>query len=98
MRIGDIIRNKRKELHITQEALAEAVGTTKPTVSRWESGEIKKMKPEMAHKVAEVLNLDEKLFIYGEMILFPDEYDVVEAYRAADPKTRDHVLKILDLK
>ena len=98
MKTGDIIRIKRKELNMTQEDLAEAVGTTKPTVSRWESGAIKKMKPEIAHKVASILHLDEKMFIYGDLILFPDEYYVVEAYRAADIKTRTHVRKILDLE
>ena len=98
MRIGDIIRNRRNEMHMRQEDLAELVGTTKATVSRWESGDIHKIRPELRHKVATVLHLDEKLFQYGELILFPDEYDVVEAYRAADPTTRTHVRKLLDLE
>ena len=39
MTIGEIIRERRKALKMTQEDLARAVNTTKATVSRWETGE-----------------------------------------------------------
>ena len=32
-------RNRRKELHMSQEALAEAVGKKRPYISRIENGE-----------------------------------------------------------
>ena len=51
MTIGDIIRHKRKELDLTQDELAERTGVTKATVSRWESGEIKKIKAPIAMEV-----------------------------------------------
>ncbi len=38
MNIGQRIANFRKEKHITQEQLGEAVGVTNRTVSKWESG------------------------------------------------------------
>lgn len=38
MNIGQNIANFRKENHITQEQLGEAVGVTNRTVSKWESG------------------------------------------------------------
>ena len=38
MNIGQNIANFRKEKHITQEQLGEAVGVTNRTVSKWESG------------------------------------------------------------
>ena len=44
MTIGEMIRNRRKELDKTQDDIARAVGVTKATVSRWESGDIHKMK------------------------------------------------------
>ena len=51
MTIGDIIRDHRLQRNMTQEYVAMAVGTTKPTVSRWENGEITKIKLEMAKKL-----------------------------------------------
>ena len=36
---GEIIRNRRKELHMSQEKLAEAVGKKRPYISRIENGE-----------------------------------------------------------
>ena len=38
MNIGQKIAAFRKEKHITQEQLGEAVGVTNRTVSKWESG------------------------------------------------------------
>lgn len=35
---GEIIRNRRKELKMSQEKLAEAVGKKRPYISRIESG------------------------------------------------------------
>jgi ribosome-binding protein aMBF1 (putative translation factor) len=36
---GEIIRNRRKELHMSQENLAEKVGKKRPYISRIENGE-----------------------------------------------------------
>lgn len=36
---GEIIKNRRKELHISQEQLAVAVGKKRPYISRIENGE-----------------------------------------------------------
>ncbi len=38
IKIGENIRKYRKELSLTQEQLAEAVGVTIGAVSKWESG------------------------------------------------------------
>lgn len=36
---GEIIKNRRKELHISQEQLAQMVGKKRPYISRIENGE-----------------------------------------------------------
>jgi ribosome-binding protein aMBF1 (putative translation factor) len=36
---GEILRNRRKELHMSQAKLAEAVGKKRPYISRIENGE-----------------------------------------------------------
>lgn len=38
MKIGEIIREKRKELSFTQEQLADFLGVTAPAVHKWEKG------------------------------------------------------------
>lgn len=36
---GEIIRNRRKELHLSQEDLAQKIGKKRPYISRIENGE-----------------------------------------------------------
>lgn len=38
MKINEIIRQKRKELNLTQEQIAEYLGISIPAVSKWEKG------------------------------------------------------------
>ena len=95
--IGSIIRDRRLELNMTQEDLANAVGATKATVSRWESGDIHKMKRSMIAALSRVLRLDPMLFLQQEEVLLPDEVDVIHAYRAADDGVKAAVRKLLDV-
>lgn len=38
MKINQIIREKRKELSLTQEQVAELLGVSTPAVNKWEKG------------------------------------------------------------
>ena len=38
MNINQVIRNKRKELSLTQEQVADALGVSTPAVNKWEKG------------------------------------------------------------
>ena len=38
MKINQIIREKRKELSLTQEQIAELLGVSTPAVNKWEKG------------------------------------------------------------
>ncbi len=38
MPLSTVIREKRKELGLTQEQVAERLGVSTPAVSKWESG------------------------------------------------------------
>lgn len=38
MKIGEIIREKRRELSLTQEHLADLLGVSAPAVHKWEKG------------------------------------------------------------
>ena len=52
--IGKRIRNARKRLHLTQEALAVAIGKNPNLLARWERGEVK-MRAEVLTDIARVL-------------------------------------------
>ena len=96
MTIGDIIRNRRKELNLRQEDLAELVGTTKATVSRWESGDIHKMKRPMIAKLAKALQIDPLIFLQREEVLMPDEERLIAAYRQASEEIKGAALSMLE--
>lgn len=38
MKINQIIREKRKELSLTQDQIAEFLGVSAPAVNKWEKG------------------------------------------------------------
>ena len=38
MKLNQIIREKRKELSLTQEQIAERLGVSTPAVNKWEKG------------------------------------------------------------
>ena len=38
MKINEVIREKRKELFLTQEQIAERLGVSTPAVNKWEKG------------------------------------------------------------
>lgn len=52
--IGERIRNARKRLHMTQGALALAIGKHPNLLARWERGEVK-MRAEVISDIAQVL-------------------------------------------
>ena len=96
MTIGDIIRNRRKELNMTQEDLARILNTTKATVSRWESGDIRKIKRPMIMALENVLQIDAKLFFQRDEVIMPDEERLLTAYRQASDEIRDAALSMLE--
>jgi len=52
---GEIIRNRRKELDITADILAEKIGVSRSTVFRWENGFIEKLPIDKLVPIARVL-------------------------------------------
>ena len=55
------IKNKRNELNITQEELADIIGVSSRTIRRYESGQISKSKEEYLLKILnEMLKIDEE--------------------------------------
>ena len=98
MTIGEIIKTRRKELKMTQDDLATATNTTKATVSRWESGDIGKMKRSCIKDISRALQLDEWLFVQPHEILTRDEKKVLDAYRMSNDEMKSIIRKLLDVK
>ena len=69
MNIGDIIYNKRKQLGLTLEQVGNAVGVSKSTVKKWETGYIANIKRDKIAKLASVLQLNPVTLINGELDL-----------------------------
>lgn len=57
MEIRDILKNQRIKLGLTQLDVAQAVGVSEATVSRWESGDIANMKRSRIAALATVLKI-----------------------------------------
>lgn len=87
--IKDVIKNRRKELGLTMKEVAEAVGVSEATVSRWESGDIGDMKRSRIAALAKVLRIspnvimgwkDEEDFKLGNLLLMQDD-DLIEVIK-----------------
>lgn len=57
MNIGKIIEERRKELGLTLEEIGNAVGVSKSTVKKWESGYISNMRRDKIALLAKALNI-----------------------------------------
>ena len=57
MNVGEKIKLRRKELKISADELADAVGVSRSTIFRYEKGDIEKVGPEVLKKIADKLFL-----------------------------------------
>ena len=57
MEIKDILKNRRIDQGLTLKEVAEAVGVSEATVSRWESGDIANMKRDRIEALSRVLGV-----------------------------------------
>lgn len=57
MDLKDIIKERRIELDLTQKEIADYVGVSEATISRWESGNIKNMKRDKLYKLSKILQV-----------------------------------------
>ncbi len=77
---GEIIRNRRKELDITQEELAAMLGyTSSTTISRIESGS-RDVPQKQIVKIARALRLDPATLITMQMPEETDEDRLIQEY------------------
>ncbi|MDO4531282.1 MAG: LexA family transcriptional regulator [Bacillota bacterium] len=64
--MANYLTERRKELELTMRQVAEAVGVSEGTVSRWESGAIANMKRDKIYALAHVLKTTPSFIMTGE--------------------------------
>lgn len=67
MSIGNTLKNRRIALNIKQEDLAERLGVTDQTVSKWER-DLTEPKASQVHKLSKILKITEKEICQGTTI------------------------------
>lgn len=82
MKTGQFIKMKRKALDMTMKDLAEKVGVSEATVSRWESGEIENMRSDKLNALVRALE------VTPAEIMF--EWDVPSDLLAFQSNTKPH--------
>ena len=81
MTIGEVIREKRKELELTQEQVAQRLGISAPAVNKWERGSTY---PDITilPALARLLNTD-----INTLLCFQEEVSDEEAARICSIRT-----------
>ena len=103
--IGKRLYERRKELSLTQKQIADYVGVTEATVSRWESGEIGNMRRDKIANLARVLKVSPLLIMglsdeteQSDSPRLPknrDETKLLDGYRALDDSKRQTLFSML---
>ena len=99
--VGKLLKDRRNELALTQRQVANQVGVTEATVSRWESGDIDNMRRDKIASCANALRVS-PLLIMGiddaEHFYKPvnsDELELLDDYREVNAEDRSLVRSML---
>jgi len=102
--IGRRIAARRVALDLRQEDLAKRVGVTRPTISYWETGNVKDMKGRNLAKLCTVLGVTDDWLLFGDqqeqIHEAPATYsnlerDLLEAIRRLTPEEQAEELQRL---
>ena len=95
--IGLKIKQKRKALSLTQLELAERVGLTESSISRYESGKIATMPTSTVNKICKVLNIEpsELLGLTPENSFEYDLKDILSSVDDLPPNIKKDLLDLL---
>ena len=74
--VGKLLRDRRNELSLTQRQVANQVGVTEATVSRWESGDIDNMRRD---KIAGLAS-DRRFFCFYVLFCLAGLYGLRKVY------------------
>lgn len=103
MSIGSRIKERRTQLHITQEHLADQIGVTKGAIANYEN-EVSTPKNALMYKLMDALDCDANYLHQDNMkastfeaVSTPEEFHkLIRKYRALDQRGRSLVETILE--
>jgi len=95
--VDKLLKNHRNELSLTQRQVANQVGVTEATVSRWESGDIDNMRRDKIASLANalkvstllIMGIDDTEQIYK--LVTSDELELLDDYREVDVEYRNMI-------
>ena len=58
MNIQQILNEYKRQTNVTNDYIAQKIGVTKSTVSRWCNGQIKKISPDTLQKLSSLIGID----------------------------------------
>lgn len=96
MTIGEKIKARRRELHMTTEELGDRIGVQRSAVTKYEKGHIE-LKASQIIQIAKALEVRPVDLLDDDTTLTPEEYQLIKAWRSADAGTQSAVRKLLDL-
>lgn len=93
------IKSRRIELNLTMKEVAEYVGVSEATISRWESGNIAEMKRSRIKALAEILHVS-PLEVIGDdpssEELTKDEIKLITAFRDMNAEGQEVAINLLN--
>lgn len=97
--IGLLLKNRRIELNLTLKEVAEFVGVSESTVSRWETGNIANMKSSRISQLSKILNIPPTAImgIFDQQkenkmySLTQDEQQTITLYRKLDTEDKAEI-------
>lgn len=92
MDIGEKIYRRRKELGLTQEAVANAAGVTKSTVNKWESGQTKSIRSDHLQALADTLQVPATFLLDSEKDYNLELLQLVEQHLKKIPKEKQKIV------
>ena len=72
MHVGELIRQKRTELNMTQEQLGKLLGVNRAAINKWETGRVTNLKRETIKKLSEIFQISPALLVEPEASVLPD--------------------------
>lgn len=102
MNIKDVIKQKRLECGYTMKELAEKVGVSEATVSRWESGNLATMKHTKIMLLAKALKISPATLFdapaSSSLSLTQQEETHIKKYRQLDADGKEEIDDLIDVK
>jgi len=108
MKVYEIIKQRRKELGLTADQVAEALGVSRATIYRYESADIEKLPITSLEPLSKILHCSPGYLMGWEdnkedaavvrLSLSSEEEKLITAYRSAPEGIKESVCKLLDVK